>query len=122
GARRSQAGRSSEDLVGGVWMREYWDRYIRDERHFEAVVAYIHDNPVKAGLVKNAEDWPWSSARELAESAKLALGDPGQDGTGTAERQLGSLSASSATEQPSRVCRECQAGAWRPRSGWCWDR
>jgi hypothetical protein len=28
-------------------------------------VAYIHHNPVKAGLVPRAEDWPWSSAREF---------------------------------------------------------
>jgi REP element-mobilizing transposase RayT len=60
----------------GVWMREYWDRYIRNERHFEAAVRYIHDNPVKAGLAELAEDWPWSSAREFAE---LVLGAPGAD-------------------------------------------
>lgn len=47
-----------------VWMREYWDRYIRDEVHFRNVVDYIHGNPVKAGLCAEAEDWPWSSARE----------------------------------------------------------
>jgi REP element-mobilizing transposase RayT len=45
-----------------VWYLEYWDRFIRDSRHFEQVVAYIHQNPVKAGLVAQAEDWPWSSA------------------------------------------------------------
>ncbi|MDX2031264.1 MAG: transposase [Blastocatellia bacterium] len=50
-----------------VWMRDYWDRYIRDEKHFAAVVAYIHRNPVKAGLVERAEDWPWSSARDYWE-------------------------------------------------------
>jgi len=44
-----------------VWMRDYWDRFIRDEKHFNAAVEYIHGNPVKAGLVKNPEDWPWSS-------------------------------------------------------------
>jgi putative transposase len=44
------------------WMREYWDRYIRDEEHFHSVVAYIHDNPVKAGMCKNAREWRWSSA------------------------------------------------------------
>lgn len=49
----------------GVWYREYWDRYIRDERHFLATIAYIHDNPVKARLVAQPEDWPWSSARGL---------------------------------------------------------
>ncbi len=80
GARRAQdeegragARRSQED---GVWMREYWDRYIRDEDHFVAVVRYIHDNPVKAGLVAVAEDWPWSSAREFAGSAERLLGLP----------------------------------------------
>ncbi|HEX8914222.1 MAG TPA: transposase [Humisphaera sp.] len=51
---------------GGVWMRDYWDRYIRDERHFAAVVRYIHENPVKAGLAANAAAWPWSSAAETA--------------------------------------------------------
>lgn len=45
-----------------VWHREYWDRYIRDHAHFATVVRYIHENPVKAGLVKKAEDWKWSSA------------------------------------------------------------
>ncbi|MFZ2448967.1 MAG: transposase [Methylovulum miyakonense] len=44
------------------WMREYWDRYIRDEGHFHSAINYIHNNPVKAGLCKEACDWPWSSA------------------------------------------------------------
>ena len=57
----------------GVWMRDYWDRYIRDERHFQVAVDYIHQNPVKARLVGMAKDWPSSSARELAE---LGLGGP----------------------------------------------
>ena len=45
-----------------VWHREYWDRYIRDQRHFAQAIEYIHLNPVKAGLVGAAESWPWSSA------------------------------------------------------------
>lgn len=49
--------------AGQVWEAEYWDRAIRDERHYLAAVTYIHENPVKAGLVECAEDWPWSSAR-----------------------------------------------------------
>ena len=47
---------------GPVWHREYWDRYIRDERHFKRAVEYIDSNPVKAGLVGRAESWRWSSA------------------------------------------------------------
>ena len=64
GARRSQERRSP------VWMREYWDRYIRDEGHFAAVVDYIHQNPMKAGLVRRAEERAWSSAREWAKAAE----------------------------------------------------
>ena len=45
-----------------IWHREYFDRFIRDERHFENAVNYVRQNPVKAGLVKQAEDWIWSSA------------------------------------------------------------
>lgn len=47
---------------GPAWHREYFDRYIRDEAHYRNVVAYIHQNPVKAGLVSEATQWEWSSA------------------------------------------------------------
>ena len=58
----------NEELCLGIpdskhlWMRDYWDRYIRNDGHFESVVFYIHQNPVRAGLCERAEDWPWSSA------------------------------------------------------------
>ena len=45
-----------------VWMREYWDRFIRDHDHLRATIDYIHRNPVKAGLCREPGDWPWSSA------------------------------------------------------------
>ena len=48
---------------GAVWQREYWDRAVRDERHFAAAISYIHGNPVQAGLVATEDEWPWSSAR-----------------------------------------------------------
>lgn len=47
---------------GPVWHREYWDRFIRNDRHFQQVVEYIHQNPVKAGLVERPQEWRWSSA------------------------------------------------------------
>lgn len=49
--------------TGTVWMRDYFDRYIRDDHHLAAVIAYIHGNPLKAGLVSNEQDWRHSSAR-----------------------------------------------------------
>src|SRR6266436_9344672 len=48
--------------TGVFWEPDYFDRYIRDRAHFEAAVHYIHENPVKAGLVARADDWRWSSA------------------------------------------------------------
>jgi REP element-mobilizing transposase RayT len=46
-----------------LWQRDYWDRYIRDERHYAAAKEYIEQNPVKAGLVTVAGEWSWGSAR-----------------------------------------------------------
>ena len=48
---------------GSFWQREYYDRYMRDERHLAGAIAYVEQNPVKAGLVARAEDWPFGSAR-----------------------------------------------------------
>ncbi len=48
-----------------VWHREYWDRFIRDQRHLRRAIEYIHMNPVKAGLAARPENWPWSSAHFL---------------------------------------------------------
>ena len=45
-----------------IWYREYWDRFIRDEKHFQSAIEYIHNNPVKAGLCAKQTDWKWSSA------------------------------------------------------------
>jgi len=58
GIRRSEGYQG----LGHFWQREYWDRYIRDEKHYWQVVEYIHANPVKACLTAKAEHWPWSSA------------------------------------------------------------
>lgn len=48
---------------GHVWLREYFDRFMRDDDHLAATIHYVECNPVDAGLVERAELWPWSSAR-----------------------------------------------------------
>ena len=60
---------------GEFWQREYLDRYIRNAEHYAQAVAYIEENPVKAGLAKVKTDWPWSSAR---------FRQPGSDHAGSA--------------------------------------
>jgi putative transposase len=37
---------------------------IQDDRHLLAAVRYIHNNPVKAGMVEKAADYRWSSYAE----------------------------------------------------------
>jgi len=39
---------------GRFWAREYYDKAIRDDAHFETVYRYVVNNPVKVGL-KDAE-------------------------------------------------------------------
>ena len=50
------------DRKKSFWMVEYYDRFIRNERHLDITREYIRKNPVAAGLVNKAEDWPWGSA------------------------------------------------------------
>ena len=62
---KSFTARSANKLLGRrgeFWQPEYFDRYVRDADHFDNALRYIHQNPVKAGLVPRAEDWPFSSA------------------------------------------------------------
>jgi REP element-mobilizing transposase RayT len=47
---------------GQFWWEDYFDRYIRSERHFRKTVEYIENNPVKARLCEKPSDWPFSSA------------------------------------------------------------
>ena len=41
------------ETSGQNWQHEYFDRMIRDGRHFENVVRYIRRNPAKAKLRKS---------------------------------------------------------------------
>jgi len=68
---------------GEFWQREPFDRYIRNEQHYENAVRYIEHNPVKAGLGDKPEDWRWSSAylsAHLGAQASLPA-DPAEDHT-----------------------------------------
>ena len=59
------------------WQREYWDTFMRDEEQERKAVHYIETNPVKAGLCRVPEDWPFSSARFRDPYRQLALPDRG---------------------------------------------
>jgi len=45
---------------GTLWMVGYHDRYIRSAEHYRDVLRYIVNNPVKADIVANWEDYPYT--------------------------------------------------------------
>lgn len=58
---------------GEFWRRDYFDRLIRDEKHYIRTVEYIHNNPVKASLCLAPEDWQFSSAGIILEAKQSEL-------------------------------------------------
>jgi len=63
-ARRGYAARIHARLkvTGNLWQGRFSSTAM-DERHLMAAARYVPMNPVRAGLVAHAADWPWSSAR-----------------------------------------------------------
>ena len=65
GSWKSYTAKEAMRLTGAsapIWWPDYWDRYIRDEAHWDTIVRYIEDNPVVAGLAKTPAGWRWGSA------------------------------------------------------------
>jgi len=50
------------NLTGHLWQNRFFSCPL-DEDHFWKALRYAELNPVRAGLVRNAWEWPWSSAR-----------------------------------------------------------
>jgi REP element-mobilizing transposase RayT len=45
-----------------LWQDGYHDHLLRDRREFETKLDYMHQNPVRAELVKRGEEYPFSTA------------------------------------------------------------
>jgi len=48
--------------AGPFWEADYFDRYMRNEKHLLQTIEYVEHNPVKAGLVDAPSASRWSSA------------------------------------------------------------
>jgi len=46
--------------TGTLWQREWFDRWMRDDAEWSRCVAYIRQNPVKAGLVHTWPEHHWT--------------------------------------------------------------
>ena len=49
-------------VAGEIWQTSFYDRRVRDMLEMERFMHYIHDNPVRRGLVSNPVEYPYSSA------------------------------------------------------------
>ena len=52
-----------EGVRGHLFQERFHSFPIQTDRHLIAVVRYVERNPVRAGLARQAADYPWSSAR-----------------------------------------------------------
>ena len=48
---------------GHLWSERFASWVIEDEAHLENTIRYVLLNPVRAGLCRRPEDWPWSASR-----------------------------------------------------------
>ena len=55
---------------GHVFQGRYDAKLVEGATYFWNVSRYVHLNPVKAGLVASARDWPWSSFPGFADPAR----------------------------------------------------
>jgi len=45
--------------TGAFWQSEWFDHWSRDDAETEHIAEYVRQNPVKAGLVRSWEAYPW---------------------------------------------------------------
>jgi REP element-mobilizing transposase RayT len=58
-----EAGIETERAEYKVWQDSFWEQSIYTEKFLKQKLDYIHLNPVRAGIVEAAEDYPYSSYR-----------------------------------------------------------
>lgn len=67
---KRHTGRESNKIInrfGSFWHEESYDHIVRNERELININNYIMNNPVKAGLVKNADDWKYRYSKFISQ-------------------------------------------------------
>jgi len=71
--------RLRDEQPNGIVHYRFWqrgggyDRNVTDPATLRTMITYIHENPVRRGLVKRATDWLWSSAQFYEGMADVPL-------------------------------------------------
>ena len=62
---KGASARESNKFLGQTgrtfWQNESYDRLVRSAEEFQRIENYILQNPVRAGLARSADEYPWSS-------------------------------------------------------------
>jgi REP element-mobilizing transposase RayT len=72
GVTAREANRLPGRIGEPFWQRESYDHSVRDEAEWRRIAGYIEKNPVKAGLVGQPGEYPWSSPIGVARSGDAA--------------------------------------------------
>src|SRR5881398_3273705 len=51
-------------LSGRLWQEEFFDHILRSSESYSQKWNYVQENPVRAGLVKSSDRWPWQGEIE----------------------------------------------------------
>jgi putative transposase len=68
-----EAGSLPGKAAAPYWQGKSYSHWVRNEREWARIVAYIEGNPVKVGLVARPQDYPWSSAYRACPLPELRL-------------------------------------------------
>ena len=52
-----------------IWQRGFFDHVLRSDESYAQKWNYVRENPVRAGLLTNADDWPYSGEIVLIDRA-----------------------------------------------------
>ncbi len=51
-------------LLGKIWQAEFFDHVLRSGESYSQKWDYVRENPKRAGLVANRDDWLWQGEIE----------------------------------------------------------
>ena len=60
---------------GHIWQGRFKSFIVQKDIHLLALLRYVERNPLRAGLVKSAKEWRWSSQREAVNRSSSFLLD-----------------------------------------------
>lgn len=103
-----------ERWTGYLWQGRFAS-FAMDETYLRTCARYVGLNPVRAGLVGRAIDWPWSSVRAHVEGRDDPLLTPGPLAERLGEGMAGFFEVDAEEEALRRLRRSFGTGATRTR-------